>query len=54
MSNTCTYTDIHTTHVRMHICNLKFYESFYIESNLNTVNLKTETDNANNIYNNLI
>ena len=30
------------------------YETLYIKMNLNRVNLKTETNNSNNIYNNLI
>ena len=34
--------------------NLKIYESLYIKRNFNTVNFKIETNNINNIYDNII
>ena len=34
--------------------NLKNYENLYIKSNSNTVNLKLDTNDINNIYDNLI
>lgn len=41
-------------YIKRIISSLKIYESFYYKSNPNTVNLKIETNNINQIYNNLI